>query len=337
MASRKIGLIAFVVLLLAVFIPIHPVSSAQKTVSNSYDLIAAVNQLRATNGLPALQVDAALMSSAQGHSDYQASIGTWTHEGSGGSRPKDRAMAAGFGAGSTVYISENVAELTADGTLDYLLYTVWSDAVHWNTMINSQYTHVGAGVAQGSNGLVYYTLDVGYIAGNPANYTPGPSYTPATGDQSSVNNEVMPVVTSTPRADGLVVHVVEPGQSLWSIAIAYGVKIDQIRQLNNMDATSNDVWVGKELIISQAATATATLIPSATVPLPTRTPLPTNSPHPPFATRTITPTSTFTPLPPPPVINMLLHGNRTAGIIVLSLCVLGLVGVILTGFRPLKK
>jgi hypothetical protein len=104
-----------------------------------------------------------------------------------------------------------------------------------------------------------------------------------------------------------------------------------------MDPTSNEIWVGKELIISQASTATATLVPSATLPFPTRTPFATSSPHPPFATRTITPTPTITPLPPVPVINMLLHGNRTAGIIVLSVCALGLLGVILTGFRPFKK
>ncbi|HIE57170.1 MAG TPA: CAP domain-containing protein, partial [Anaerolineales bacterium] len=60
-------------------------------------VIAAVNAFRTAQGLPALEVDYALMGAAQAHSDYQASIGQVTHTGAGGSRPIDRAYAWGFG------------------------------------------------------------------------------------------------------------------------------------------------------------------------------------------------------------------------------------------------
>ena len=40
-----------------------------------YSLIDAVNNLRAANGLSPLQINSILMSTAQGHSDYQAAIG----------------------------------------------------------------------------------------------------------------------------------------------------------------------------------------------------------------------------------------------------------------------
>ncbi|MDX1437480.1 MAG: CAP domain-containing protein, partial [Anaerolineales bacterium] len=73
------------------------------------DLIAAVNALRASNGLPPLQADSALMSIAQAHSNYQASIGSVTHTGAGGTRPRDRAAAAGYGGGATIFVSENIA------------------------------------------------------------------------------------------------------------------------------------------------------------------------------------------------------------------------------------
>ncbi len=56
--------------------------------ASSYDLIAAVNALRASNGLPPLQTDGSLMAAAQSHADYQASIGSWTHTGANGSTPR---------------------------------------------------------------------------------------------------------------------------------------------------------------------------------------------------------------------------------------------------------
>jgi uncharacterized protein YkwD len=77
--------------------------------SSAYDVIAAVNDFRAAYGLPALKTNSTLMSIAQAHSDYQASISTVTHNGSGGSSPKDRAYAAGFGGGATIFFSENIA------------------------------------------------------------------------------------------------------------------------------------------------------------------------------------------------------------------------------------
>ena len=51
------------------------------------DLIAAVQALRASKGLAPLIVEPTLMSAAQAHSDYQASIGTWSHVGAGGTVP----------------------------------------------------------------------------------------------------------------------------------------------------------------------------------------------------------------------------------------------------------
>ena len=73
------------------------------------ELIDLVNQLRAANGLPPYQVNQALMAAAQAHSDYQASIGQVTHTGQGGTRPRDRAIAYGYGGGGTIFVSENIA------------------------------------------------------------------------------------------------------------------------------------------------------------------------------------------------------------------------------------
>ncbi len=41
----------------------------------------------------------------------------------------------------------------------------------------------------------------------------------------------MSVAISTAREDGAIYHEVKYGQSLWSIAIAYGTKIEEIKRL----------------------------------------------------------------------------------------------------------
>lgn len=336
----RIHILILSVFLLVIALPVLPVSAAPNHTPNGYDVIAAVNAMRAANGLPALQADNALMSSAQGHSDYQASIGTWTHEGPGGTHPKDRAMAAGYGGGATVFVSENVAELSTNGTLEYLIYTIWSDTIHWNTMINPQYVHAGAGVTVGSNGLVYYTLDVGYIAGNPAAYTPGPSYTPGVGTLqprggTPTNSQIiMDVITATPGTDGTISHTVEQGQSLWSIAIAYGTTINEIVALNQLDPANPVVWAGQTLIIRIAFTPTVSPLPSETVPFLTATPRPTSTPRPLLPTRTITPTLTETPKSfIPSSLSLQTMDQRTMGIAIISICGLGLVIVAISGFR----
>ena len=54
----------------------------------AYDLIAAVNSLRASNGLGALEVDGSLMAAGKVQADYLASIGGPNiangHQGAGG-------------------------------------------------------------------------------------------------------------------------------------------------------------------------------------------------------------------------------------------------------------
>jgi hypothetical protein len=63
---------------------------------------------------------------------------------------------------------------------------------------------------------------------------------------------IMPVVRATARPDGDVIHEVKNGQSMWSIAIEYGVKIEQIRQLNNLSSTN--IRPGQKLLVQKGAT-----------------------------------------------------------------------------------
>ncbi|MCC7206207.1 MAG: LysM peptidoglycan-binding domain-containing protein [Anaerolineae bacterium] len=85
------------------------------------------------------------------------------------------------------------------------------------------------------------------------------------------------------QPDGSVVHVVRTGDTLASIAVAYGVPLAQIRELNNIPAEEYVIQIGQRLLIKRAmpnityviVTNTPTMDPNATW---TATPSPTRSP-----------------------------------------------------------
>jgi LysM repeat protein len=60
---------------------------------------------------------------------------------------------------------------------------------------------------------------------------------------------------STPGADGSVVHIVSPGETLIGIAVTYEVSLEQIRQLNNL--SSDVIYVGQRLVIDENGAAPA--------------------------------------------------------------------------------
>jgi len=281
-------------------------------VSSAYDLIQAVNDLRASYGLPAYQPNSILMAVAQAHSEYQASIGTWTHIGPNGESPRDRAIAAGYPASG--YFSENVYKDGSNLSAQAVVNAWMGDAPHQNTMLSSTLQDVGAGVATAGN-YVYYTLDAGLsTGGQPAAYTPGttaPTKIPVVSTRT--------IIPNTPNADGAIIHIVQPNDSLIVIAIAYDVPVDDLLKLNNLQLNSV-IRTGQQLTIRPAFTPTPTL-PTST---PTRRPTPTSWPT---STATTTPTSTpVTATPIPKAAIPLSTGMiSVSAIILLALLVAGVV------------
>ena len=268
--------LVFGMILLALFGKPAP-GSAQA--GDPYSLIDAVNGLRAANGLPSYQTNGILMYIAQAHSDYQAAIGQVTHTGAGGTRPRDRAAAAGYGGGATFFISENICGGT-DQSIEQTIICWSQDDAHLNTMLGPNYQDIGAGVSV-SNGFVYYTIDVAYVAGG-SNYSPPAAITP--GGPTAI--PVYLVQTATPKPDGSITHTVLSGQTLIGIALAYGVTVNEIKQLNYL--TSDVIYEGDKLIIRLAGTPDPTATPTATT-TPTRVATATRKP-------TRTPTSSVTPV-----------------------------------------
>jgi LysM repeat protein len=233
-------------------------SRAHAQVGDPWSLIAEVNSLRSSYGLPPYEVNNALMSAAQKHSDYQAQIGTWTHTGSGGSRPHDRAVAAGYGGGAQVFVSENVA-LGANLSPSTTVYEMWQDAIHLETMISSRYTHIGAGVGR-SGDTVYYTIDVGYIAGSPGSGPPpadNSSPSDDAGTPAPTAIPVEPIQVATPSSDGSVIHIVQWGQFLENIANTYEVSLQELMAINGL-SQETIIYPGDKLMIVPGETPEST-------------------------------------------------------------------------------
>jgi len=232
---------------------VQTTKTPKKATGNAYDVIAAVNQVRASNGLAAFQVNGALMAAAQAHSDYQAASGSISHTGSGGSSPGSRAQAAGY-AGSVIeniYGGMNASPQQA--------VSWWQgDSLHLNTLLSTRHTEAGAGVAS-SGGVVYYTLDVGTgtgassgSTGSTGASTPGASGAPVAAPATAV--AFNPVLISTANPDGSIVHVVQAGQTLWTIAASYKIALADLLQLNGF--TNNTyIYPGNKILIQPAGAA----------------------------------------------------------------------------------
>lgn len=297
-----------------------PTWSVKASSISGQEVINMMNAQRTHHGLAALVRNDILDSVAQGDAEYL--LATHLNADIGG--VKSRVMNAGYGDGQNAWATENWAMGMAGNITVDMIKGYWADDMHMIPVNNPNYKNVGAGIATDGEDT-YVVLVAAYIEGGIA----APTTNPLVTKSPTTSQYMAPVVTSTTNADGSVTHVVQPGQTLWSIAIAYGMHIDEIKALNKL--TSDTVYAGRTLIIKLAPTVTITPTITITPPLPSRTPAPTKYLQ--IATRTSFPTPTATPVP----AGLGLQGldRRTLGIIIIAVCAFGLAVVLLVS--SLKK
>lgn len=315
---KKFPLLLFLVswVLLAFLPPAAPRAAAP----SALDVIVAVNDLRATYGLAPLMVNTPLMISAQRHAEYLASVGYKNivngHTGADGSDSIDRAIAAGYPVTTGVDIQDCWAYTSSKVSVSTLFSdpNIWNDSIHMAYILHENGIDVGAGVAE-KDGMVYYDLVISftYGAGKSTSTTPV-----ATTTKKNTTPKVAPVLVSTPEADGSIRHVVQAGQAVWSIAVAYGVTEARLIELNRLSSNAI-IYEGETLLIRPAYTPT----PSPTI-TPTPRP-PTRTPIPPQLAETIEPNSAAINLPS-------LGGldRSTIGLILVLVCGIGLVLIIMS-------
>jgi LysM repeat protein len=261
------------------------------------------------------------MGTAQAQAEYMASSGRIEHTGPGGLTVTERLLAAGYPLAGDLSLggfrSENI--IGVPGMTPQEAVNAWTgDDIHLHTMLSPDLQEIGAGVAE-KDGTIYYVIDCARptTSGAPQAYTPGAESAYSAG----LNEVIVPVAISTPDAKGEIIHEVKSGQSLWQIAIAYGVKIDEIRRLNQLP-TAYLINPGDTLLIKNVGTPTQAP--------PTEPATPTASSESTLISRTpegMTPTASVTPTPTvgPAPASLTSAGGAVGAIILVALVAAGLV------------
>lgn len=211
----------------------------------AYDLIIAMNTVRVSLGNRALIEDPIINAVAQATAEIMAANQMSWHIGD----VDGRLAAAGYGGGGKVWATENFAY--GNLSIDEIM-VAWSDADHMLPATNAAYCNVGAGVAKAANGFTYYVLQAAYVSGKSCgDYTsPGGGTNPPGGNTGAggIPQIIVPVKIATPDIAGRVYHVVEAGQSLWAIAVAYKVTIKDLEIWNNL-SRQYPLQIGQRLFI----------------------------------------------------------------------------------------
>jgi LysM repeat protein len=288
-----------------------PVSAQDET---PYDVIAEVNALRASLGLEPYVIDPWIMDYAQDHADYIAETQHSSHTQRDSSGPDDAGLHENVAGGDVGYVTPYIA-----------VNEIWVDWGHRHIMVDYETGSVGAGVALSANGQIHYVLNVREGDGKYTWSTPVGGLTPQGEFTPPPFN---PFITSTPSADGVIIHIVQEGQSLWSIAISYGVTVDEIRALNGIAADSTYLYIGQKLVIRKNVTMTPEVTPTAS---------PTFKP-----TATATTIATSTPLPsrtptPTPAGGLGTAGELPIIAVMIVVVLAGLSGILFVQFKVTKR
>jgi LysM repeat protein len=328
MVNKKRVSFAFVLILLVAFFVPQKTVTAANTISAD-EIISSVNGMRASNGLPAMIVSSALTSCAQWTAETMASIEATGHLSYLG-YPSPKSRCAGFG-----FSSNSMTENWAMGyslSLNKLMYDYWADSAHMLPMTQSQYSYIGIGISEDASGGTYYVLEAGGSGSGSSSSgsstgTTGTSGTTTGTNTTDYSQYIIPVKVATPDATGLVSHKVQYGQALITIALAYGVTVNELKSLNKL--TSADlIYDGQDLKIKQVATPT----PAPTV-LATETPQDT-----PSVLTDASPTAISlivrTPTAQPSTVQVTPTFDRqTAGLLMVIFSFLGLAAVAFFVFR----
>lgn len=206
------------------------------------ELFNQVNNFRASQGLPPFQWNGILASAAQNQASWMAATGIFSHTQTNGSTPYTRAVAYGYPANGAA--AETIVGGMNQSPRQGVLW--WANSpVHYGLMTSSYYSEAGTAYA-GSGDQNYYVM----VLGKP----------PAPGEIAIINRPtqdniqpliITPVELAQPGEDGSIVHVIQTGQTLWTLAAYYDADLAYLRLINGL---SEDpvLPIGKKVIIRLA-------------------------------------------------------------------------------------
>lgn len=188
-------------------------------------LLARINNLRWSQGLPAYAISAALNTAARQHAAWMARTGQVSHQQEDGSGPRERARQAGYASN---WVSENIYRSPGASPLD--AWNWWlASPIHYAGIVSPNYDNVGIGSASGAYGLAY-VLVFGNSRGRAS----------AAGEQQLPIDNIAaaaPAYVLGIDAVGNIKHEIQPGDTLGSIALIYGYSwadIPYMLEINDM-------------------------------------------------------------------------------------------------------
>ena len=287
-----IWMLSLGLLVLAFNMPLKEVS-AQDSQVTAADVIQAVNALRIENGLLPLNTHPVLMQVAKWEANAIAG-GAPGHTRPNGLTLGQWLLSLGYPLSGDLsmdgYRSENwVAARTAQQAIEIWLM----DGPHTETMLSPDRSDIGAAISVSDQ--TYIVLETALQTNSGEMQSDAYPILTAIAQgghvegDSSVPQYIIPVKRSTAQPNGNVIHKVQYGQSLWSIAITYNTTIDQIRAWNNLGETT-EIYDGQILLVQMGAT----------------------QPPPPTATPTITSTAFRFPTPTASQIFTIANGKSTS-------------------------
>jgi LysM repeat protein len=216
-----LGLLAVVVLGVSERAPVTAAPAG-----SAVEMFEQVNQFRVQNGLPPFRYNAALSVAAQNHANWMATALYFSHTQPNGSTPQSRATAAGY----LGYVSENIVGGTNMSARQGLIW--WQNSpTHYNTMASIRYVEAGTGFAVNTQeNMNMYVLVVGQPGGSD------PSVSSSAANNATEPLIITPIQLAEPREDGSIVHVMQQGQALWTIAAYYDVDLDYLMMINGLDS-----------------------------------------------------------------------------------------------------
>ena len=128
----------------------NSISSAVRNISAQEELsVKLLNADRLAHGLQPLAVNPILTTIAERHAQDMIDHMFFSHINLEGESPKDRVSRSGISFG---YVGENLA---IDITVEAAEAALMRSLAHRANILNSQYTEVGIGVREGSDGEIY--------------------------------------------------------------------------------------------------------------------------------------------------------------------------------------
>lgn len=190
-------------------------------------LLARINSLRRSQGLPAYSISAPLNAAANNHARWMARTGKVSHQQDDGTGPRTRAQNAGY---SSNWVSENIYRGLRASALDAWNWWLGSP-VHYAGITSPNYDNVGIGSASGEFGRAYVL-----VFGNSLGRAPA----------SRANAARLPASANAPAGPSFVLglddvgnikHEIQPGDTIGNIALIYGytwADIPYMLEINDM-------------------------------------------------------------------------------------------------------